>query len=342
MSRKTFHNLLERYLKGKCSPEEQEIVRKWYDLLDSEQDLALNDADFEELEVRLWDKIHEKTYDEEDKKKGLINKSLIFRKRFLTVAASIMLLLIASWWLGGRIKEEGDLPKFSKTINSDVIIVTNQEDTPKLIRLPDGSTIALYKGSEIKYTTRFNANREILLKGDALFDVKASVDYPFIVYQDGMITRVLGTKFLIKESAVTGRNEVIVYSGRVEVIETRKNKSLLEKIIEKPNRVHLAVNQRVIVDAKQHSLNETLVENPIPLETKRTLLNNVSFNEIALSKLTEKLSEIYGVSIEVDPKIKHTTFTGDLSNLELFSQLGIICNVTETNYKIQGKTIVIQ
>lgn len=341
MSRKAFHNLLERYLKGKCSPEEQEIVRRWYDLLDSEQDLALKDADFEELEVRLWDKINEETNYEDGKKKDLAKSINISRSEYLSIAAAIIFLLIGTIWVKWRLDAYVIDPEFTRASAQKITIVSNSSDEPLEITLPDSSSVKLFKGAEVTYATRFN-KREVALRGDALFNVRANPENPFMVFHDEMITKVLGTCFKITAGSGSGSDQVTVYSGKVQVIRSGKKKNLVERIVENPAIVNLTINQRVVLDERQNTFSETLAEKPIPIETKRTLLNEVSFNEISLPQLAEKLSEIYGIPIKVDPKVKHTTFTGDLSNLELFNQLGMICNVTDTKYKIEGKGIIIQ
>lgn len=341
MSRKAFHNLLERYLKGKCSEEEQEIVRRWYDLLDSEQDLALKDADFEELEVRLWDKINEETNCEDGKKKGLPRRTKIKKREYISIAAAIIFLLIGTVWAKWRSDAYLTDPDFVKTHIQKITVVSNSSDEPLEIVLPDSSHVRLFKGAEIKYATKFD-QREVALNGDALFSVTANPKNPFMVFHDKMITKVLGTCFKITAGSSLGNDQVTVYSGKVQVIRSGKKKNFVERIVEKPAIVNLTINQRVVLDERQNTFNETLAEKPVPIDTKRTLLNEISFNEISLPQLAEKLSEIYNIPIKVDPKVKHTTFTGDLSNLELFSQLGMICNVTDTKYKIQGKTILIQ
>ncbi|WP_028295280.1 FecR family protein [Olivibacter sitiensis] len=346
MSRKAFRDLLERYLKGKCSPKEQKIVRQWYDLLDTDRDFELGDADFDEIEARLWSQISQKTTtinqvnNTEARDNG--HKSLSVKKPLLAIAVCMVLLIMVSWWINnGKSSAMGE-PSFLTSASSKVIVVSNEHDRPKLIILPDSSTIELYKGSEVKYAKRFDENRKILLKGDALFDVKKNAHSPFVVYREGTITKVLGTRFLIKGDGEQGSSEVIVYDGKVEVMENNEKRNLIARMMTKPARVSLSVNQRAIVQKDKHTICETIVEHPMPLETKQNLLKAGSFDEMPLDKLTEKLSDIYGIGIKAEPNVGHLTFTGNLDNLELFSLLEMICCVTATKYEIKGKEIFIQ
>lgn len=341
MSRKAFQNLLERYLKGTCTEEEREIVQRWYDLLDNDEHLDLSEVEFDELEVRLWDKINTETLHSEGKKKDHF-KGGKWRSRWYSAAAAVILLVIGGWWVNQRLSLNPIEPSFVTKKVSGTIVHRNVKEEPVEIILPDSSRVKLFKGAEVQYAKSFQ-ERDVKLKGNALFNVTTDPNHPFRVFHEGMITRVLGTCFMIKEGAVSGNNEVIVYSGRVEVIRSSKKINIVERIIEKPTAVKLTPNQRVILNEENNTLTETLVEDPIPIETKKqALLDEVLFKEISLSDLSKRLGEVYGIEIKVNPSLRKITFTGDLSDMELFNQLRLICNVTETTYHMEGKSIIIQ
>ncbi|QEL01518.1 DUF4974 domain-containing protein [Olivibacter sp. LS-1] len=340
MSRKAFQSLLERYLKGNCTQEEQETVRRWYDLLDSDVDLNLSEVEFAELEDRLWDKINKETQPREDKKKGRSTVIRPFGRFYISTAAAAVLLIVGSVWVYNRLKCNPVEPDFVSKKESFITKVINPNDEPLEVSLPDSTRIKLFKGAQLTYATRFN-KREVSLVGDALFNVKGDPANPFQVFHEEMITRVLGTCFKIQSGKGAGKDEVIVYTGKVQVIRSAKN-NLVRRIIETPKTLNLTMNQRAILDEQKGSFSETLVERPIPVETKRTLLDEVVFKEISLADLANKLSDVYHIDIRVRPAVRKITFRGDLSGMELFDQLNLVCNVTETNYHIIDKTIEIQ
>lgn len=340
MSRKAFHNLLERYLKGKCTQEEQETVRRWYDLLDSDADLNLSEVEFGELEDRLWEKINRETQPNDDKKKDRPAWVRLFKKSYVAASAAIALLIVSSVWIYMRLKCNPVEPDFANKKESLITKVVNPYDESLEVVLPDASRVKLFRGAQLSYATQFD-KREVSLIGDALFDVKGEPSKPFVVFHDEMITRVLGTRFKIQSGGASGREEVIVYTGKVQVIRSAKN-NLVKRVIETPKTLNLTMNQRAVLDPQQDSFSETLVERPIPVETKKNLLNDGTFREVALTDLASKLGQAYNVAIKVNPRVRKVTFTGDLSNMELFNQLDVICNVTETSYQIVEKTIIIQ
>ena len=83
--------------------------------------------------------------------------------------------------------------------------------------LPDGSLIALNKGSVIEYSKRFNrTKREMTLKGEAFFNVSSNKDKPFLIHCLQTTTRVVGTKFNIYSDPVLNEVKVSVTEGVVE------------------------------------------------------------------------------------------------------------------------------
>ena len=86
------------------------------------------------------------------------------------------------------------------------------------ITLPDGSTVALNAASRLEIPFDFNArHRTIRLTGEAVFDVAHRDAIPFIVVTDHSTTRVLGTRFAVRDYASDTSATVAVESGEVAV-----------------------------------------------------------------------------------------------------------------------------
>jgi transmembrane sensor len=62
--------------------------------------------------------------------------------------------------------------------------------------LEDGTTVHLEKGSRLSFPVHFDPKkREVVLSGEAFFEVTENPSKPFYVYANELITRVLGTSF---------------------------------------------------------------------------------------------------------------------------------------------------
>jgi len=84
----------------------------------------------------------------------------------------------------------------------------------KEISLPDGSQVSLNQGSTLTYKSDFSkSSREVILSGEALFNVKRDPLNPFRVFTGESVVEVTGTSFAITQ--VAGSIKVSVLSGSV-------------------------------------------------------------------------------------------------------------------------------
>ncbi|HSI77724.1 MAG TPA: FecR domain-containing protein [Lunatimonas sp.] len=85
------------------------------------------------------------------------------------------------------------------------------------LTLHDGSKVLLNSGSTLCYISNFEQNRrELFLTGEAFFEVAKDSIRPFVVKTSGLVTKALGTSFLIK---AINKEETMValISGKVAV-----------------------------------------------------------------------------------------------------------------------------
>ena len=85
------------------------------------------------------------------------------------------------------------------------------------LTLPDGSQVWLYPDSRLLFPHRFTGNeREVSLEGQAYFKVVRNEEQPFVVSAGDMVTKVLGTEFVVAAYA-NDIPKVALVSGKVEV-----------------------------------------------------------------------------------------------------------------------------
>ncbi len=157
--------------------------------------------------------------------------------------------------------------------------------------LPDGSTVTLSKNSSISYPGRFKGDkRKINLKGEALFDVKANKNKPFVVEINDVTITVLGTVFRVKNTS--GSTEVFVESGSVQV--TRNNKTVVLKQQEK---VMVCDNtplwKLVEILNEAYQVNITIENNEI-----RNLPLTTTFYNESLENILNIISETFNITVE--------------------------------------------
>lgn len=347
MSRENFHRLLQRYLDGQCTPEEQQLVAHWYQMLDGNQEDRITPTNLNAVEDAIWDKIHQQiNYVDEDEDIPVLPKNRRLRQlRFWMVAASVAALLVVSTTvIYLRIVCYPVKPSFASqglVSNDDIVTVKNETSASMNVILPDESFVELYPGAALDYPKRFKpVNREVRLVGDAFFAVAANPENPFWVFHEGMITKVLGTKFKIKAPKGDAKGEVIVYAGKVDVFYNVGTRNFIRRILSAPEKASITTNQKAVLMTK--AIEETVTENPLPISKKVDAIRNETFKDIPMPALAKTLSELYALDVTADDGLAGITFTGDISGIGLFKQLDIICTVTNTKYEVVGTTIFLK
>ncbi len=347
MSRENFHRLLQRYLDGQCTPEEEQLIDHWYQMLDGRHEDRITSQNLEVVEEAIWDKIYEQINEDAvpDNTRELPRRWSTRGIWFWLTAASIAVFLVASGtFVYLRIVCYPVEPSFvshGSTSDSHIITVKNETQTTMSIILPDESFVELYPGALLEYPKQFKAvNREVKLIGDAFFSVAANPKNPFWVFHEGMITKVIGTKFKIKAPKGEIKGEVIVYAGKVDVFYNVGSRNLVRRIMSAPEKASITTNQKAVLLPK--TIEETVMENPLPIGKKIDAIRYETFKDIPMPALAKTLSDLYALNVTAGDDLSAVTFTGDISGIGLFKQLDIICTVTNTTYEVVGTTIFLK
>ncbi|MDD4801233.1 MAG: FecR domain-containing protein [Proteiniphilum sp.] len=88
----------------------------------------------------------------------------------------------------------------------------------KEVALPDGSRVTLNSRSRLRYPAKFSRQtREVMLQGEAFFDVAKDPDRQFVVTAGQFCVKVLGTAFNIKSYDHDEITSVKVDRGKVQI-----------------------------------------------------------------------------------------------------------------------------
>jgi ferric-dicitrate binding protein FerR (iron transport regulator) len=253
-------------------------------------------------------------------------------KRSLSIAASLILILSVVSFYYFKNEPEISSNMFEKMNNGPGLLQLNMHD---------GSKITLEKGAKVSFSKSFNglANRKVYLTGEAFFDVAKDPTKPFIVYSNGLITKVLGTKFRIRSYPAEKNSMVEVTSGVVAVYSLADKDSEDEKNGEKLNSVILTRNQKANYSNEDRTVMASVVEQPVAINNK---IFNYTFSDTPIKQIFQNIEEGYGIEIIYDEKVlAKRTFTADLSQISMYDKLSIICKVLNTRYEIiDGKIII--
>lgn len=149
---------------------------------------------------------------------------------FLKVAAVITLALVSSFALY-FLRPQLDPVPATKTYR------TAHRQKSKII-LPDQSVVYLNSGSTLTYPEKFKGNaREVILEGEAFFEVTHHPKMPFTVNSGELSTTVLGTSFNIKAYPGDQDIQVAVATGKVSVSRKKNEQSAKEALALVPGEI---------------------------------------------------------------------------------------------------------
>ncbi|GAB3045186.1 FecR family protein [Spirosoma pulveris] len=220
--------------------------------------------------------------------------------------------------------------------------VHNTSNASQLVRLPDGSKVTLYKGSQIKFPRAFTGRkREIFLVGEAFFDVVRRPKQPFMVYTNQLTTQVLGTSFTVRAYANDKEAKVIVRTGKVSVFKTLPNGKLGELTGSEPALI-LTPNQQATFQATDRQLERSLVALPEPMAISTGQPQTLVFEHTPVVTVFKKLEAAYGIVINYDADLLiGCELTAEFGSESLFEKLDLICRATGSRYEVIDAQIVI-
>lgn len=335
MNQHDFDKLLQKYLSGECNPEEEEQILEWSDHLIVNAKASLTGKEQKTVEKRIWGKIRETVIAKPSSMTYLRRSAMGIAASFLLICAFTAVFPVLKNHFTNLVTE-ATISVPGVAVVKDYIEIRNTSGRSKSLSLEDGTQVTLATKSSLKYPAHFNGKtRQVVLEGEAVFNVKRDVTRPFFVYTGELVTQVLGTSFKIRSFESSKTIEVQVLTGRVSVYENR------QKSPQNRNGVILRPNQKITFDKQSRKLVPELVEVPALVEMPEKELS-FSFEEAALSDVLNTIQKAYDIEIVVEnPALNECSFTGDITGLPLHTQLRFICKSVNAGYESRGTTFFI-
>jgi transmembrane sensor len=197
-------------------------------------------------------------------------------------------------------------------------------------KLPDGTSVTLNTGSLLEYPSRFNGSkRDVMLTGEAWFEVTHDKTKPFIISNGKIRIEVLGTSFYVNTQNPSGNIEVILSNGKVAIYYNDKPS---EQVLLSPGEKADARN-----DQENISKSSNDDENYLSWKTKIFV-----FNDVPMSKIVRDLNKVYHSSIQItNQNISNCRITATFDNQSLESILNVLKSTINITIKNRGTQIEI-
>lgn len=225
---------------------------------------------------------------------------------------------------GVTYREKGDTPESEGKYNELIVPVGGEYK----LCLSDGTVVYLNSLTKLKYPVRFRKDsREVILEGEAYFDVAREDDRPFIVHTEKFGVKVLGTGFNIMAYPLDDQFEVTLVNGKVNVEVGRQTTTL------RPS-------DQIVVDRRTLATEVRQVNVGTYIGWKDGCLN---FNAISFEQLTMKLSRWYNVNFFFTvPELRQLKFSGAFRKYDDINYiLSLIERTTNVRFKVGKDAITV-
>ena len=267
-------DILYKFFEGNASFEEEAAVKQWM------EESAENRLAFLK-ERKLFDAmllLGNEEIIKNGKKRFSINLSSL-RTELIKIAAVVAITLGGSYFY-----YQSSLEKELMAMQT-ITVPAGQRIN---ITLVDGTNVWLNARTSLSYPVKFGKNnRQVVLDGEAYFDVTKDKSKPFIVQTDNYNVEVLGTQFDVNAYSETGEFETTLMSGSVKVASASDS---TQKITLKPN------NKVYMQDGKLHV---TAVDDYNPYRWKEGL---ICFKNETFTSIMKDFEKYYGLTIQVKNK----------------------------------------
>ena len=224
-------------------------------------------------------------------------------KKYLSIAAAIAFIVVASFLYYGSLNEE---------------ISTQYAERAEIV-LPDASEVQLNADSQISYSKKnWDKKRDIALNGEAYFKVAKGKRFT-VTTESGTVT-VLGTQFNVENRK--GYFEVACYEGLVSVLYNKKEVKLP------------AGNSLVVINGEVQS-------SKIPNTKEPSWIRNESnFKSIPLKYVLDEFQRQFNIEVSTQNIDTDQLFTGSFSNTDKEIALQSISTPSQIKFKLEGNKVL--
>ena len=198
-------DLLYRFFEGRASVEEMRLVKEWSEASEENSKLLRR-------ERKLFNAIIlSGRFESSDGQTTLRKKRNHFVREFLKIASVVAITvgITAALFSIGEDKED---------MNVAMQTITVPAGQRVNLDLPDGSNVWLNAGTTMKYPVSFmKGKREVILDGEAYFEVAKNKEIPFYVNTETNQVRVVGTHFNVCAYKGSNEFETTLVEGIVDI-----------------------------------------------------------------------------------------------------------------------------
>ena len=326
------YQVIKRYLDGHEKEGDKELLVGWFSVLAAEKDLKAKykhfwsklplkeenrDYDSNKVLGRIYHEIKLEESNQLPAKSGII--------RIVNVVSKIAAVLFIPLAVFVYVSRNNILHTTDQTAFSEIY---SPLGTRTKFYLPDGSGGWLNGGSSLKFPASFRGkSREVILEGEAYFDIQSNPRKPFVVTGTNISVIAYGTSFNVMVYPEDRQNEVTLAHGSI-IVKGRRNGTISysEKI--KPG--------QMIISDKYSESNMIVPVDVIQVISWKD--GQLSFRGEPFKEIVKKINRWYNVSMIIkDEVLESYSYLATFEDETLDEVLKLLTLSSPIVYKDKGR-----
>ncbi|MGF6928664.1 transmembrane sensor [Chitinophaga sp. W2I13] len=316
------YTILIRFIEGKASPEETEVIVAWLKASPGNQALYFQVKDIldQELAAKITAADADQSWQRVLAQLSAADQPVTTVKKlsWLKYAAAILLLILAGGTGVYLFMHTGSRP-------AALVTLVHKKASVQMVLLPDSTRIWVKPGGQVKMRDiKEGDGREVWLEGSAYFEVVKKAQTPFRVHVPGMTVTVLGTSFTVNEDK--RHTAVVVNTGLIKA--TAFNRELLLH----PGERGMVVDSQIQMDHINPQLYAAWKD------------GDYKFENTTIDEIKELLYANYGYQVEIlqPKKFRGTRISGRVLITDDISLCKALGAMLEADVRKDGHRIIIQ
>jgi len=230
--------------------------------------------------------------------------------------------------------EEGELlyyPGNQKTTAESYNTIVTPKGGKYCVVLTDGTKVWLNAASSLRFPTGLeNGEREVILTGEAYFEVTKNGLHPFHVKAGNISVEVLGTKFNVNAYKEEGRVATTLVQGKIRVVRSGDTSSSQGVLLKPGIQATLAENGKLTLD-----------QAPNMEEVLAWKNGNFNFVNTPVPEILREIARWYDLEIVYEGAPPDKRLTGTFSRNVGLEQLTNMLRYAGVNMNIEKKRLLI-
>ena len=183
------------------------------------------------------------------------------------------------------------------------------------------------------------------MSGEAFFEITKNPAKPFFVYANELVTKVLGTSFMVDAPENSEEVNIEVKTGKVSVFSLGKNPSENElEDVNTPELKGIILNkdQKIAVSRQNGKPVKVPEISAEPADIQDISQQLFVFDETPASEVFRVLENAYNIKIKYDePLLKNCPLNATLVGQPFLEKLTVICAALDAEFEMKNDEVII-